>query len=59
MGYKFGNGDVAMWTGFHGGHARINLTEKLTKELLADFQAYVRANAKPCGECQKAFLGGK
>jgi hypothetical protein len=52
------NGDVPMWTGFHGGHQRINKTESLTKDLLRDFQSYVRAHGKPCGECQKAFLGG-
>ena len=35
------------------------LTEKITKEMLSEFQGYVRDHAKPCGECRKAFLGGK
>jgi hypothetical protein len=56
-GFAFYNGGVAMWTGFHGGHQRINTTESLTKDLLRDFQRYVREHGKPCGECQKAFLG--
>jgi RHS repeat-associated protein len=55
-GTRLTNGDQAYWTGFHGGHQRINLTEKLTKRLLKDFKAYVRSHAKRCGECWKAFL---
>ena len=59
-GWMFPNSqDVAMWTAFHYGHQRINLTEQLTKDLLSDFQDFVRANANSCGECRKAFLGGK
>ena len=58
-GHLFSNGDRAYWTGFHGGHQRINLTERKTKELLSDFQSYVKTYGKPCGQCQKAFLGAK
>jgi RHS repeat-associated protein len=50
------NGEKVGWTEYHGGNQRITLTEKLTKELLSGFQDYVRANAKPCGECRKKFL---
>lgn len=56
-GTLLSNGDQAYWTGFHGGHARINLTETLSKGLLSDFQIYVLVNGKRCGECWKAFLG--
>ena len=55
-GTLISNGDQAYWTTFHGGHQRINLTERLTKNLLSQFQSYVRANS--CTECRKAFLGG-
>jgi RHS repeat-associated protein len=56
-GHHFWNNDQAYWTGFHGGHRRITLTERRTKSLLADFQGHVRANAKRCGQCWKAFVG--
>ncbi len=45
-------------THFHYGSERIKATERLTKELLSDFKDYVRTHAKPCGQCQRAFLGG-
>lgn len=53
------NGEKVGWTEYHGGDQRIKLTEKLTKELLSGFRDYVRANAKPCGECRKKFLQEK
>ena len=53
------DGDRTYWANFHGGDQRIKKTESMTKDLLGDFQSYVRANGKPCGECWKAFLGGK
>ena len=52
------NGDTTYWTTFHTSSRRIRKTEQLTKDLLSDFQDYVRAYGKPCGNCQKAFLGG-
>jgi hypothetical protein len=58
-GHLFGNGDRAHRTTLHGGHARINLTERKTKDLLSDFEAYVKANGKPCGACWRQYVGGK
>ncbi|MCL5098992.1 MAG: hypothetical protein M1608_15950 [Candidatus Omnitrophica bacterium] len=57
-GTLLSNGDLSYWSIFHGGHQRINLTETQTKTLLEDFQGYLQTNAKPCGECWKAFLKG-
>jgi hypothetical protein len=56
--FTLSNGDLVGWTGFQPGNLRINLTEKITKQMLSEFQAYVREHGKPCGECRKAFLGG-
>jgi len=50
------NGDTIYWTIFFNGHQRIDLTERLTKDLLREFQGYIKSNAKPCGKCWKAFL---
>jgi RHS repeat-associated protein len=50
------NGDRTYWANFHPGSQRIVKTEQLTKDLLSDFQSYVRANAKACGRCRQAFL---
>jgi hypothetical protein len=59
LGYTFRDGDKVYWANFHGGRKRIEKTESLTKGLLSEFQRYVRENGKACGECRKAFLGGK
>jgi hypothetical protein len=57
--FTLNNGDQVGWTGFQPGNLRIRLTEKITKEMLSEFQGYVRDHAKPCGECRKAFLGNQ
>ncbi|MCL5098589.1 MAG: hypothetical protein M1608_13880, partial [Candidatus Omnitrophica bacterium] len=57
LAFIFFDGDRVYWARFHVGSQRISTTERLTKSLLLDFQNYVRVNSKPCGECQKAFLG--
>ena len=59
FGTELSNRDRTYWTTFHTGSRRITKTEQLTKDLLSDFQNYVRANSKPCGQCQRAFLRGK
>jgi len=58
LGTTLSNGDQIYWVSFQPGGQRFAKTEQLTKDLVADFQAYVRANAKPCGRCRKAFSGG-
>jgi hypothetical protein len=57
LGTRLSNGDRTYWTLFHHGNRRITLTERRTKQLLADFMSFVRTNGKPCGECKKHFLG--
>jgi len=52
-----GNGDMVGWVVFRSGNQRIKLTEKITKEMLSEFQGHVRDHAKACGECRRAFLG--
>ena len=49
-GHAFG------WTEFHSGHERIKHTEEISKQLIKDFQQFVRDHAKPCGECRKTYL---
>lgn len=57
LGDVLSNGDTTYYARFHPGSERINATRRVTRELVSGFQEYVRANSKPCGECQKAFLG--
>jgi RHS repeat-associated protein len=57
LGKTLSNGDSVYWAGFHRGNQRIDFTESITKRLVDDFRAYVRANAKRCGECWNAFVG--
>jgi RHS repeat-associated protein len=54
--HPLGNGDTAFSTPFHAGQQRRGLARDKTRELLAEFVVYVIRNAKPCGECRKAFL---
>lgn len=54
--HPLGNGDTAFSTPFHAGTQRRDLARDKTRELLAEFVVYVIRNAKPCGECRKAFL---
>ncbi len=56
FGVLLPNGDKIYWVKFITGHQRIDLTERLTKDLLREFQGYIKSNAKPCGKCWKAFL---
>jgi hypothetical protein len=58
LGTILSNGDMTFWTRFHSGGLRINLTERLTKDVFSDFKSYVAQNGKPCGACWKAFLEG-
>jgi len=58
IGTTLSNGDATYYSHFHTGSERITTTEKASKEFMSQFQAYVRENSKPCGQCQKAFLGG-
>lgn len=57
LGTTLSNGDRTYWTEFTPGTSRILFTEFLTRGALADFQAFVMQNSKPCGACQQAFLG--
>jgi hypothetical protein len=59
LGTVLSNGDQIYWLRFQPGSQRITKTEQLTKELLTDFQDYVRAHAKPCGRCRQEFLEGR
>ena len=51
------SGGKVGWTEFSGGSQRIKHTEDISKQLLRDFQQFVRDYAKPCGACRKAYLG--
>ncbi len=53
------SGGKVGWTEFTGGSQRILHTEDISKQLLKDFQRFVRDHAKPCGACRKAYLGGR
>lgn len=59
VGTKLSNGDKTYWTKFIRGSKRINLTERKTRDAIKDFMKFVKDNGKPCGECQKTFLGVK
>ncbi|SPE51217.1 exported hypothetical protein [Verrucomicrobia bacterium] len=56
LSHTLSNGDRVYTANFHPGTKRITKTEHLTKDLLTDFQGYVRVNAKACGRCRQAFL---
>jgi hypothetical protein len=56
--YRFDCGDRAYAANFHPGDLRIKKTESLTKNLLSDFQNYVRTHSNSSSKCWEAFIGG-